>query len=86
MYIIERLKKGDFLRISDNMSTSSIRVNKNEFRMPQQSKSQNNTYKDAFKLDINPRFLDNNAKNEVQIANSDDLYYSKSLDVTPIPY
>jgi hypothetical protein len=73
------------LRVSDNLSAPSININRNEFSVPNRAKEENSTYKEAFKLDINPRYLDPNAENEVQLMNTDDLYYLKSLEVVSKP-
>lgn len=74
------------MQISDNISSPSINVNKNEFRVPQSKNTNESNYKEAFKLDINPRYLQNEMEEEVLLADTDVLFYSKNLFITNKPY
>ncbi len=70
------------MQISDNLSSPSINVNRNDFRVQTGNKQENSNYKDAFKLDINPRYMQESMREEVLIADEDVLFYSKSLFLT----
>ncbi len=74
------------MQISDNLSSPSVNVNRNDFRVATNTKQENSNYKDAFKLDINPRYLQEGMREEVLIADEDVLYYSKSLFLTNKSY
>lgn len=74
------------MQISDNLSSPSININKNDFRVPQSKVANDSNYKDAFKLDINPRYLQEGMQEEVLLADTDVLFYNKNLFITNKSY
>lgn len=70
------------MEIAGGISNPSLTVNPNEAR--QQVRSQApinpNNYKDAYKLDINPKYLGGELEH-IAIADSEALFYTNSLDV-----
>ena len=69
------------MNIFNNVSSPSINVNPNETRQVRTNSSANpNTYKEAFKLDINPRYLGGQLE-KIAIADSEALFYTNHLDI-----
>lgn len=69
------------MEILNSVSTPSLNVNPNEARNLRTSNSVNqNSYKEAFKLDINPKYLGTELE-KVAIADSEALFYTNTLDI-----
>ena len=69
------------MEIFNNVSSPSLNVNPNETRQVRSSTPINqNNYKEAFKLDINPRYISANPE-KIAIADSEALFYTNTLDV-----
>ena len=69
------------MEILGNIANSSLSVNTNDTRQVRNSTPINtNNYKEAYKLDINPRYLGGELE-KVAIADSDALFYTNSLDI-----
>lgn len=69
------------MNIFNNVSSPSMNVNPNESRQTRNNAPINqNSYKEAFKLDINPRYLGGEVE-KIAIADSDALFYTSHLDV-----
>lgn len=70
------------MEILNSVSTPSLNVNPNETRQLRSSNVINqNSYKEAFKLDINPKYLGGELE-KVAIADSEVLFYNSHLEIT----
>ena len=69
------------MNIFNNVSTPSLNVNTNELRQAKLSTSPHqNSYKEAFKLDINPRYITQDIE-RIAIADEEALFYTSQLDI-----
>lgn len=69
------------MNIFNNVSSPSINVNPNESRQVRQSSpSHQDNFKEAFRLDINPRYLSNEIEN-IALTDREALFYTSHLDI-----